>query len=73
MTQRQLVSLLNYKEPIDHWSEINGLLNFSAHIPSMLQLQQMSLVNSLQYFVDNQTKTDNDSTDSESLNDSSIE
>eukprot|EP00483_Globobulimina_turgida_P005402 UN05412 len=52
LTQKQLVSILDYDEPIAHWSSLSGLLNVSAQIPSMLQLNQMSLVNALQFYAD---------------------
>lgn len=68
MTAKQLVSLLDYKEPIDYWSSLNGLLNCSAQIPSMLQLSQMSLVNSLQFYVDNNGQTEDQDTNEQDAN-----
>eukprot|EP00485_Elphidium_margaritaceum_P013019 CAMPEP_0202705688 /NCGR_PEP_ID=MMETSP1385-20130828/18211_1 /ASSEMBLY_ACC=CAM_ASM_000861 /TAXON_ID=933848 /ORGANISM="Elphidium margaritaceum" /LENGTH=258 /DNA_ID=CAMNT_0049363981 /DNA_START=24 /DNA_END=800 /DNA_ORIENTATION=- len=57
LSQSQLVSLLDYKEPNDLWSELNGLLGAAAQIPSMLQLSQMSLVNALNFYVENNGET----------------
>eukprot|EP01083_Nonionella_stella_P027978 77050_1 len=52
LTQRQLLSILDYQDPIDYWSSLNGQLSVAAQIPSMLQLSQMSLVNALQFYSD---------------------
>eukprot|EP01084_Bolivina_argentea_P282002 482624_1 len=61
LSKRQLVSILDYKEPIEYWSSLSSVLNVSTQIPSMLQLSQMSLVNMLQFYVDNPPQASNDS------------
>ena len=63
MSARQLVSLLDYKKPEEYWGQLNGLLNAPAQIPSMLQLSQMSLVNALQYYAENEGKSDETQSD----------
>lgn len=54
LTQKQLISILDYQSPLDYWSSLSGLLNAPAQIPSMLQLSQMSLVNALEYYSQNE-------------------